>query len=92
MVNINLFNIHTGNIMGTYIIKSIANNAITITELNSNEPIVLWIQKNIGQDTVSLYDEKESIWVFESSPIKQSDFKIGQQLILSNIIVKPQEG
>lgn len=78
--------------MGTYIIKSIANNAITITELNSNEPIVLWIQKNIGQDTVSLYDEKESIWVFESSPIKQSDFKIGQQLILSNIIVKPQEG
>lgn len=78
--------------MGTYIIKSIANNAITITELNSNEPIVLWIQKNIGQDTVSLYDEKESIWVFESSPIKQSDFKIGQQLILLNIIVKPQEG
>lgn len=78
--------------MGTYIIKSIANNAITITELNSNEPVVLWIQKNIGQDTVSLYDEKESIWVFESSPIKQSDFKIGQQLILSNIIVKPQEG
>lgn len=78
--------------MGTYIIKSIANNAITITELNSNEPIVLWIQKNIGQGTVSLYDEKESIWVFESSPIKQSDFKIGQQLILSNIIVKPQEG
>lgn len=78
--------------MGTYIIKSIANNAIIITELNSNEPIVLRTQKNIGQDTVSLYDEKESIWVFESSPIKQSDFKIGQQLILSNIVVMPQEG